>query len=193
MKLGIFGGTFDPPHTGHLIAAQDACASLSLDRLLFIPAADPPHKRTARISSMATRLEMLRAATAGNPLFEISTIEIDRSGPSYTADTLRELKKQFSDASFWLLLGVDQIREFSTWHQPDEVLKLAAVAMLTRGGEQPGAEAGFVRQTVPVTRVDISSTLIRARVASGQPIRYLVPSAVAEIIRREGLYLQVAG
>lgn len=193
MNVGIFGGTFDPPHLGHLVAAQDACVTLSLDKFLFVPAAQPPHKVQARVSSAAVRLEMVRAAIADNPRFAVSTIELDRAGPSYTVDTLRQLRTDFPQATLFLLIGVDQVKEFSTWREPDEVARLADIAMLTRGGEELSAQAGFVRKSVPVTRLDISSTLIRTRIAKHQPVRYLVPSAVHEIIRREGLYLPVQG
>src|SRR5687767_5650343 len=111
MNIGIFGGTFDPPHLGHLIAAQDSCAALSLDRLIFVPAAIPPHKRDSGVSAPAVRLEMLRAAATDNPAFEISTIELERSGPSYTVDTLRELAAGHPGDRLHLLIGVDQVRE----------------------------------------------------------------------------------
>ncbi|MGQ0560354.1 MAG: nicotinate-nucleotide adenylyltransferase [Gemmatimonadota bacterium] len=189
MNIGIFGGTFDPPHAGHLIAAQDACAALSLDRLIFVPAAQPPHKQHGAISPADVRLAMLRAAVADDPLFEVSTVELERTGPSYMVDTLRALARLFPGDALHLLIGVDQVREFSSWREPQAILRLARVVMLARTGtEAPGPEAGFVRQTVAVTRVDISSTLIRARIAAGEPIRYLVPDAVAEIIASEGLY-----
>jgi nicotinate-nucleotide adenylyltransferase len=189
VNIGIFGGTFDPPHTGHLIAAQDACEALSLQRFIFVPAADPPHKRRSVVTPAALRLEMLRAAVGGNPAFEVSTIELERAGLSYTVDTLRKLAEEFPGATLYLLIGVDQVREFSTWHQWEEVLKLAQVVMLTRVGiAEAGQQAPFVRQVVNVTRIDVSSTLIRARVAAGLSIRYLVPDAVEEIIAREGLY-----
>ena len=187
MNIGLFGGTFDPPHIGHLVAAQDACTALALDRLLFIPAAEPPHKRDTRLASAALRLEMLRAATATNPTFEISTIELERSGPSYTVDTLRQLWQQFPHDTLFLLIGVDQVREFATWREPEEILRLAQVVMLTRAGSE-AAPADVVHRTVAVTRVDVSSSLVRARLAAREPIRYLVPDAVAQIIRRERLY-----
>lgn len=189
MNIGIFGGTFDPPHTGHLIAAQDACEALSLDRFIFVPAADPPHKRGRGVSGARVRLEMLEAAVAGNPTFEVSTIELERSGPSYTVHTLRELSARFDGSTLHLLIGVDQVREFSSWREWEAVLELAQIVMLTRAGAaEAGQEAPFVRQIVNVTRIDVSSTLVRARVAAGRPIRYLVPDAVEEIIARERLY-----
>jgi nicotinate-nucleotide adenylyltransferase len=188
-NIGIFGGTFDPPHVGHLIAAQDACEALSLGRFIFVPAAEPPHKRGRGVSPSSVRLAMLEAAVADNPTFEISTLELERSGPSYTVDTLRALATEFPGATLHLLIGVDQVREFSTWYEWEEVLKLAQIVMLTRaGGEEAGPRAPFVRQIVKVTRIDVSSTLVRARVAAGLSIRYLVPQAVEEIIVRAGLY-----
>lgn len=191
MNVGLFGGTFDPPHMGHLIAAQDACIALSLDRFLFIPASTPPHKLERNVTSPEIRREMLRAALAGNDTFEICDIELRRSGPSYTVDTLRQLRAELPEATFFLLLGIDQVREFSTWREPDAILRLAHVVMLTRAGGE-SSQGDFVHDVVAVTRIDISSTLVRRRVAAGQPIRYLVPDAVAAIIEREGLYVQAA-
>jgi nicotinate-nucleotide adenylyltransferase len=188
-RIGVFGGTFDPPHLGHLIAAQDSCSALKLDRLLFVPAANPPHKVASGVSPAVIRLEMLEAAVADNRSFDISTIELERSGPSYTVDTLRALRTVWPGCELNLLIGVDQVREFSSWHEGDEVQKLARIVMLERSGSgSEGQQASFVRQTVAVTRVDISSTLIRSRVREGESIRYLVPAAVAEIIARERLY-----
>jgi nicotinate-nucleotide adenylyltransferase len=189
VRIGLFGGTFDPPHVGHLIAAQDVCASLSLDRFVFVPAAEPPHKRNRSVSPADVRLAMLEAAVAGNDAFEVSTIELNRSGPSFTVDTLRELHSKHGDDELHLVIGVDQVRDFGSWREPGQILELARLVMMTRNGEGSGAaDAQFVHATVDVTRIDISSTLIRARVAAGQSIRYLVPDAVAAIIASEGLY-----
>jgi nicotinate-nucleotide adenylyltransferase len=187
VNIGLFGGTFDPPHVGHLIAAQDACAALSLDRFLFVPAAAPPHKLDRSVTPPELREEMLRAAVQGNEKFEICDIELRRSGPSYTVDTLRQLRTEWPGATFFLLLGVDQVREFATWREPETILRLARIVMLTREGAER-APSDVVHDTVAVTRIDISSTLIRTRIAAHQPIRYLVPDAVAAIIAREGLY-----
>lgn len=189
MKIGLFGGTFDPPHMGHLIAAQDVCTALSIDRFIFIPAALPPHKRDRGITPAAVRLEMLRAATAKNETFEIETIEMDRDGPSYTVDTLRELSARSPADELNLVIGVDQVREFDSWRDPHEILKLAKLIMMTRDGHDAADKAApHVSRIVHVTRVDISSTLIRGRVAAGESIRYLVPDQVAAIIERDGLY-----
>lgn len=132
---------------------------------------------------------MLEAAVAGNPAFEISEIELRRTGPSYTVDTLRELATKFPDDELFLLIGVDQVREFHTWREPDEIARLARLVMVARGGlHESGAQSRYVSHTVNVTRIDVSSTMIRARVAAGESVRYLVPDAVAEIIAREALY-----
>lgn len=193
MNVGLYGGTFDPPHLGHLVAAQDACAALSLDRVLFIPAALPPHKQNRPVTKAETRVEMLRAAIADNEQFEICTLELERDGPSYTADTLRELTKQMPGTHFFLLLGVDQVRDFATWREPEAVAKMATLAMLTRGEIQQAVPDSVAGHVVQVTRLDISSTLIRERAARGEPIRYLVADGVERIIRREGLYRPVVG
>lgn len=186
MKIGIFGGTFDPPHVGHLIAAQDVLTSLSLDQVLFIPALVPPHKQQRTVAPPEIRLRMVQAATADDARYEVSDVELQRAGPSYTVDTLRELRRR--EDELFLLLGVDQVREFSTWREPSEVARLARVVMMARSGIEEPPESGIVQDTVAVTRVDISSTLIRQRVAAGQPIRYMVPAAVEEIIAAQRLY-----
>ena len=188
MRVGVFGGTFDPPHVGHLIAAQDAIEGLPLDVVLFVPAHVPPHKQHEPVTPAALRLRMLEAALAGDARYRISDVELRRTGPSYTADTLRDLRDAGAGDELFLLLGVDQVREFSTWREPDEVLRLARLVMLTRAGIEEAPAGDIVHETVTVTRVDISSTLIRERVAAGRSIRYLVPEAVAEIIGEERLY-----
>jgi nicotinate-nucleotide adenylyltransferase len=189
VKIGIFGGTFDPPHNGHLIAAQDACEALRLDRLLFIPAGKPSHKRDQAISPAAVRLEMLQAAVAGDDRFEVSDLELRRDGLSYTADTLRQLRDIYSEAEFYLLLGADQVRDLPTWYQPAEVARLARIVLISRAGVDavPQVEP-LIFTTVRITRIDVSASDIRRRVADGRPIRYLVPAAVETIIRNRGLY-----
>lgn len=190
-RLGVFGGTFDPPHIGHLIVAQDAWQALGLDRLIFVPAAAPPHKEGVRITPAPIRLEMVRAAVAGDPRFEVSELELRRAGPSYTVDTLRELRREHPGAELHFLMGVDQFEGFPGWREPDEIARLARLVVLTRGGGRPGGGGGapeYPHRLVEVTRIDLSATSIRARVAAGEPIRYLVPEGVTEIIGREGLY-----
>ncbi len=188
MRIGILGGTFDPPHVGHLIAAQDTFDALSLDKLLFIPARVPPHKQHETVSHADVRLRMVSAAIDGDERFEASDVELRRTGPSYTIDTLRELKERFPADALFLLVGVDQVREFATWREPEEVLRCAQLVMLTRGGIEEAPQGDIVHATVPVTRIDISSTLVRQRARAGLPIRYLVPEAVEKMIVTERLY-----
>lgn len=190
VRLGVFGGTFDPPHLGHLIVAQDAWSALGLDRLLFVPAAAPPHKVDRAITPARLRLEMLRAALAGDPRFEAEDLELRRAGPSYTVDTLRELRTRYPAAELFFLLGTDQFRELHTWREPAEIARLARLVVLSRGGEEVEARVDFPHQRLQVTRIDLSATEVRARVAEGRPIRYLVPEGVTDVIGREGLYFR---
>ena len=136
---------------------------------------------------------MIRAATADDARFEVSDVELRRTGPSYTVDTLRELREQRPDDEFFLLLGVDQVREFSTWREPQQVLKYARLAVLARSGVERPDVGDIVHETVRVTRVDISSTLVRERAAAGRPVRYLVPEGVEKIIAAERLYSRGSG
>jgi nicotinate-nucleotide adenylyltransferase len=195
VKVGVFGGTFDPPHLGHLIVAQDAALALKLDRILFIPAAHPPHKQQLVVTAAAIRARMLELAVAGNTGFGIERLELDRDGASYTVDTLRQLRQQDPATEWVLLIGADQYREFATWREPEQIRRLARVAVLTRAGREAasgvrGRDAAGARSdvAVEVTRVDISSTMVRARVAAGVSIRYLVPDPVEEFILEQRLY-----
>jgi nicotinate-nucleotide adenylyltransferase len=207
--VGIFGGTFDPPHVGHLIVAQDAALALGLDRLLFVPSASPPHKQDVDVSPARLRARMLALAIDGDPRFEMDTLELDRSGASYTVDTLRALTADRPGVDWTLLMGADQYEEFDTWREPAEIRKLARVAVLTRGGQVAEADTLSAGHTatgrshaeqspvwqlahgdiaVEVTRIDVSATALRARVAAGKPIRYLVPPAVEQFIFEQHLY-----
>lgn len=189
-RLGVFGGTFDPPHVGHLVVARDAAERLGLDRLLLVVAARPPHKPTAGRTPPEIRLEMVRVAVAGDGVLEASDAELERPGPSYMVETLRELADR-SGATLFLLIGVDQWREIRTWKDAREIGRLATIAVLARGGEDPASidpGVGLSYEPVPVTRIDVSSSEIRARVREGRSIRYLVPAAVEEIIRSRALY-----
>lgn len=194
MRLGVFGGTFDPPHIGHVIVAQDAWQALGLDLVLFVPARLPPHKRDRALAPAELRRAMVQAAVAGDPRFELDETELRRSGPSYTVDTLRELRERHPESALFLLLGADQVQQFHTWRAPEEIVRLATLVVLSRGGAEDIAPALDVPyRVVPVTRIDLSATEIRRRVAAGAPIRYLVPPGVEAIIRREGLYRPNAG
>jgi len=191
VRIGLFGGTFDPPHTGHLVAAQDAMVSLGLDRIVFIPAALPPHKRERRLTPAPLRAALVAAAIAGDDRFSMDEIELLRNGPSYTVETLRAYRARHPDATLFLLVGADQYAELHSWKSPEEIARLATLAVLDREGAPPLPGPGVVR--VAVTRIDVASTDIRSRVRSGLPVRYLVPVAVEDLIRRHGLYLDGAG
>ncbi|HEU0078829.1 MAG TPA: nicotinate-nucleotide adenylyltransferase [Longimicrobiaceae bacterium] len=188
MRLGVYGGTFDPPHLGHLAAASDACDALRLDRLLWIPAAVHPLKGGRVRTSPELRLEMVRAAIAGDPRFEADDLELRRTGPSYTVDTLRALRERHPEAEIFFLTGADNLAELPRWREPDEIARIATLAVLTREGEALPEDSPYPGVHVPVTRVDVSSTGVRRRVAEGRTIRYLVPEAVRAVVEREGLY-----
>jgi nicotinate-nucleotide adenylyltransferase len=191
VRLGLFGGTFDPPHLGHLIAAQEAWSALQLDRLLWMPARHPPHKKVEQVSSPRIRVELLEAAVAGDRRFSVSELEVRRPGPSYTVDTLRALREEYPEAGLYLLLGADQYRDLDSWREPEEIRRLAGIGVFARAGEDPRPAAGVTRIRIP--RVDISATEIRRRVASGEPIRYLVPLSVERLIVEHGLYAAGTG
>lgn len=184
-RLGLFGGTFDPPHIGHMIVAQDVVERLGLDRLFLIPAGTPPHKQDQTVSPAAIRFEMVQSIAAGNRALAVSGIELERNGPSYTVDTLRYFRDLHPRAEIFFVLGADQAAAFDTWHEPEAVASLATLVVLAREGSEVPL-AGFT--SVPVTRVDISATAVRMRVREGRSIRYLVPDRVIEIIERNRLY-----
>jgi nicotinate-nucleotide adenylyltransferase len=187
LRIGILGGTFDPPHLGHLIVGSDACDVLGLDRLLFVPAAVPPHKPESVVATPEQRFEMVHAAIAGDPRFEADDLELRREGASYSVDTLRVLHERYPGAELFFILGVDQIRELESWREPREIARLARIAAVARAGDEIPALRHPVLE-VPVTRIDVSSTEVRMRVREGRPVRYLVPVAVAEVIERYELY-----
>ena len=191
MRIGVFGGTFDPPHLGHLVVASDACEALDLGRVLWIPSAVPPHKlRTVRAPAEA-RLEMVRAAIQGDPRFEADDVELRRAGPSYTVDTLRELASRHPGDELVLLIGADNLREIPVWREPGEILRLARVAVLSRDGAGVPPDAAIPATAVAVTRVDVSATEVRRRAAAGETIRYLVPDAVRALVERRELYREL--
>lgn len=188
MRLGIFGGTFDPPHLGHLLAAVDATERLALDRLILVPAAQQPLKAGAVRAAAADRLAMTRRLVEGDARFEVDTIEMERPGLSYTVDTLAAYAARYPSAERFFLAGDDVLRTFERWREPERVLRLATLVVLTRvddGGPAPAPE-GAVR--VPTRRIDISSTEIRARVVEGRSLRGFVPESVAAYIAERGLY-----
>lgn len=196
-QLGILGGTFDPIHLGHLFIAQEAAAAARLDRVLFIPTGQPPHRSQMPLASPAERADMVRLAVAGNALFELSEIELNRPGPSYTIDTLRALAAGSPDCSLYFILGADSLADLPEWRQPDEILELARVLAMARGGRPP-VDLEALDRAVPGAGervcviespgLEVSARDIRARIPAGRPIRYLVPDTVESYIREHGLY-----
>jgi len=183
LRLGLYGGTFDPIHHGHLILARDAIERLALDRVIFIPAALSPHKLTTRPVLPTLRRDMVAAAIAGEPSFALDDSEIHRAGPSYTIDTVENVRTAHPRAELFYFIGEDNVAALHTWRRIEDLRRLVQFIVFGRG--ESGAAHDFVR--LP-RRIDISATEIRTRVAHGESIRYLVPDAVREIIDRHQLY-----
>ena len=186
MRLGVLGGTFDPPHVGHLLAASDAFEKLALDRLLFIPAAAHPFKGDSVGATPTERLDMLALLIADDARFGIDTIEITRAGLSYTVDTLGDLARRYPDAERFFLIGEDLVDQLATWRAPDRLPELAEIVVLARGDAPDAAIPPFRR--LATRRIDVSSTEIRARVRAGLSLHGFVPDSVAGYIRDAGLY-----
>ena len=196
LRIGVMGGTFDPIHTGHLILAQQALSELKLDKVLFITASKPPHKLDSLITQSKTRQKMAEAAIDGNNSFELSDIEMKRSGASFTVDTLRELKEYYkNDVELFLLIGADEAAIFAGWKDPEIICTLAKVVVANR----PGFDVDDAIISMPssitdkiiklqIPGVDISSTQLRLMVKLEKAVKYLVPFKVEELITKEGLY-----
>ena len=200
-ELGVLGGTFNPPHIGHLVMVQEALAQLGLDPVLLMPVAHPPHKEAPEDPGAAVRLDLCRLAVAGEPGVEVSDLEIRRGGASYTVDTLRALHVRVPEHALTFIVGGDMAFSLPSWREPEAVLDLARLAVAER--EELKREA-IVERLEPLNpgdrvvffdmpRIDVTSSAIRDRVATGRPIRYLVPDAVAEAIRDRHLYPRAAG
>ncbi|NDJ34424.1 MAG: nicotinate-nucleotide adenylyltransferase [Chloroflexi bacterium] len=195
-RLGVFGGTFDPPHIAHQIVAERAQETLSLDKVMWVPVGDPPHKKGQQVLEAVHRLHMVEHAVAGNPHFAIARIDIDRPGPHYSVDMLRLLSDEYPTAELFFLIGGDSLRDISQWHQPERLIECATLVVVERPGVEydfdaltraiPGLEQTVVRIDVPC--IEVSSTDIRERAAAGRSIRYLVPSPVADYIHEHALY-----
>lgn len=197
-RVGILGGTFDPPHIGHLWLATLAADALDLGHVLFMPAARPPHKGRKAISNAADRVMMTRLAIGGDPSLDLSLVEMERPGPSYTVDSLAQLRAHLGDdVSLVLIMAADSFAEIDTWREPDRLLELAEWGVGPRPGtplpqrgelqRRFGAAASRIH-LLDGPSLDVSSSEVRARVAAGRPIRYLVPRAVEELIAARGLY-----
>ena len=191
LRLGIFGGTFDPVHLGHLLLARDALEQGRLDAVLFVPCAQSPLKSRRALASDAHRLAMLKAALRGEPRFWLSRCELDRPGPSYSVDTAREIRAAFPHAQLFWLIGRDQWEQLDQWRDPAELRRLVRFIRFPRGGAEPPSRARRNPRVLDLPhprRVDISATEIRRRLKSRLPIDHLVPDAVAARIRRHRLY-----
>jgi nicotinate-nucleotide adenylyltransferase len=196
MKLGVFGGTFDPPHLGHLALASAARDQLKLDRVLWVVAGQSPLKLDRRLSPPELRAAMVLAAIAGQPLFVLSRVDLDRPGPHYTVDTLAILAREYRGAELYFIMGEDSLRDLPRWRDPQGIVARAWLAVLDRPGAEvdvrelesaiPGLAARVVWVQSP--RLAIASSEVRHRVAAGQPVRGMLPAGVWEIIEREGLY-----
>ena len=196
-RIGLLGGTFNPPHLGHLVCAQEAWAQLGLDRVLLVPVHTPPHKALEPGPSVDHRVELCRLAVAGDERLEVSRVDADVTGPSFTVDTLRRLNDSDPENQLTFIVGGDMAHSLPDWREPEAVVALAELgvaeraehrrdAILERLAGIPGAMERVRFFDMP--RIDVSSTLLRRRIAAGEPIRYLVPDAVAEYIARERLY-----
>ena len=195
MRLGIYGGTFDPVHYGHLLAAEQCRERCALDELWFMPAAVPPHKRDESISPGQQRAEMLELAVAGMPQFRVSRMELERTGPSYTVDTLAELVRAEPERALFLILGADSVSDFPTWREPRRIAELATLVVVNRGRTPPDLNClldltgGREPIVVSMPAVDLSATDIRRRVHERESIRFMTPRAVEIYIQEHRLYV----
>lgn len=187
MRVGLFGGSFDPIHHGHLITARSAVEQLELDELRFVPAHQQPFKVGRHEAPAVHRARMVELAIAGVPDFRLEAAELDRPGPSFTVDTLRALSAAEPEADWVLLLGDDAARDFAKWREPDAIAQLARIAVFARPGSRPELTEGVWRR-ISVPLVEISATDVRRRVREGHSIRYWVPDAVAAYVAANGLY-----
>jgi nicotinate-nucleotide adenylyltransferase len=198
MKLGIFGGTFDPVHLGHLVLAERCREACELDEVWFVPAPSPPHKDDANITPAKQRAEMLEFAVSGCPHLGVSRIEFEREGPSYTVDTLQQLADEGADRELFLLIGADSLHDFGSWREPERIAELATIVAVNRGREALpsieetssllGDRIGRRVQHVHIPPVDISASEIRKQVHDGKSIRFVTPRAVEAFIRENELY-----
>ncbi len=193
MKVGILGGTFNPPHIGHLIVAEFVREEVGLDKIIFVPCASPPHKQNldylSQLAESEHRFEMVKIAIKGNPFFEASDIEIKRGGISYTIDTVNQMLERFPNYDFYLLIGADQFKDFHTWREPEEIVKKVQLIVFNRPGFViPESKFSPFARFITIPNIEVSASEIRSRVKSGKSIKYLVPPEVEEYIYANGLY-----
>lgn len=198
MKLGLYGGTFDPVHYGHLLLAERCREELELDEVRFIPAGDPPHKSRVDLTPGKARAEMIEFATAGNPRLTVDRRELDRPGRSYTFETLEQLHRELPDAELYFLMGADSLADLPQWREPQRIAELALIVAVNRG-DQPLPDQFSLTATLGATiasrvlfvsmpGIDLSATELRQRTALDKSLRYTTPPAVEAYIRDQGLY-----
>jgi nicotinate-nucleotide adenylyltransferase len=197
VRVGLLGGTFNPPHIAHLVCAQEAWSQLALDRVLLVPAHTPPHKEAEDDPGVEARVELCELAVDGDPRLGVSRVEADVPGASWTVDTLKRLHERHPEHALTFIVGGDMARSLPSWREPEAILELAELGVAERGDVRRGdiveALAGLRGAAERIRffdmpRVDVSSTLVRRRAAAGQPIRYLVPDQVAAAVQRTGMY-----
>lgn len=205
-RIGLFGGSFNPIHFGHLIPAESAAEQIGLNRLIFVPSAQPPHKSGHSLASAEDRLEMTRRAAADHPLFEVSDVELTREGPSYTIDTIAEFRRRFGlDVVLHWIIGADSLAELATWHRADELIDACQIVTMVRPGWPAETAIERLRTRLAADQVarlaagivntpaiDISATQIRHRIAAGKPVRFFLPGVVLHYITERNLYRRAA-
>jgi len=201
LRLGVLGGTFDPPHYGHLTLAENARVQLRLDRVLFVPAGQPPHKPDRPLTPARHRMAMVEAAVADNSAFAVSRVDLARPGPHYTVEMLALLRREYPEAELFFLMGGDSLAEFLTWRNPAGIVREARLAVMRRPGCEPDLAA--LEQDVPGIRerlvwldaphLDIAASDLRRRAGEGLPLRYLVPPVVEAYIREQRFYEALPG
>lgn len=184
-RIGILGGTFDPPHLGHLIIAEEVRLALGLEEIWFIPSQEPPHKNNA-FTSAVTRVEMVQKAIEGNSYFKLNTIEVDRLGRSYTSDTLKLLKNEHPDDSFYFIIGADMVEYLPKWYNINELLEMVSFVGVKRIGSE--LETPYSIKMVDIPYMEISSTMIRERICKSSSVKYYLPEAVIRYIKEKRLY-----
>lgn len=187
MRIGVYGGSFDPVHLGHLIIADAAADLLELDQVHFVPVFEHPVKTKSPVAGVADRVQMLRLALVGNPRFVLDTTEVERGGVSYTVDTLASLRDQFPEDQLFLMVGADAARSLSSWYQAERLPVLARLVAMSRAGDPP-PDNSHIDRRIDVPSIDISATEIRRRRRAGRSIRYRVPPEVLDYIETRGLY-----
>ncbi len=197
VRLGVFGGTFDPVHYAHLLLAETCREELGLTELRFVPAGNPPHKPDAAITDGHTRADMLQLAVSGYPEFVVDRRELRRSGPSFTVDTLAEFSAEFPEAELYFILGADSLRDIPSWREPDRIAQLATIVAVNRPGlplptnQQVGEWVGRLADRVQVLQIpgtDLSATDLRQRVRDGKGLRFMTPKAVEAFIQQHAVY-----